>query len=97
MFGPPNDEAFGGHPLAKRGLRPYSAAEVHKSSWLKLRIKMNSVHHRHSDALFAGLRHFIIAFHDSTFECLARAFTVSMFRGSINNAVAHMASMLANE
>ena len=25
MFGPPNDEAFRGHPLADRGLRPYSA------------------------------------------------------------------------
>src|SRR5262252_3401585 len=22
MFGPPNDEAFGGHPLASRGLEP---------------------------------------------------------------------------
>src|SRR5262245_3693714 len=22
MFGPPNDEAFAGHPLAERGLRP---------------------------------------------------------------------------
>ena len=25
MFGPPNDEAFSGHPLAKRGLKPYGA------------------------------------------------------------------------
>ena len=25
MFGPPNDEAFEGHPLAARGLRPYAA------------------------------------------------------------------------
>ncbi|MFZ0421744.1 MAG: hypothetical protein WAL80_02575 [Xanthobacteraceae bacterium] len=25
-FGAPNDEAFAGHPLARRGLRPYSAA-----------------------------------------------------------------------
>jgi hypothetical protein len=23
IFGPPNDEAFEGHPLAKRGLEPY--------------------------------------------------------------------------
>ena len=25
FFGPPNDEAFSGHPLAQRGLRPYGA------------------------------------------------------------------------
>ncbi len=94
MFGPPNDEAFGGHPLAKRGLRPYSVSEIHNSSWRKLRIKMNRVHSRHSDAMFSDLRHFIFAFHDSTFECLATSFTVSMFRGSINDAVTHMAGML---
>src|SRR5262245_61498128 len=29
MFGPPNDEAFDGHPLASRGLEPYRAFEVH--------------------------------------------------------------------
>jgi hypothetical protein len=95
MFGPPNDEAFGGHPLARRGLRPYSISEVRNSSWLELRIKMNRVHHRHSDSLFSDLRHFIFAFHDSTFECLAHDFTVSVFRGSMNAAVANMASMLA--
>lgn len=95
MFGPPNDEAFGGHPLAKRGLRPYAAWEVHHSSWLALRIKMNRIHPRHSDRLFSDLRHFIFAFHDSTFECLAKDFTASLFRGSMNDAVARMAALLA--
>jgi len=27
MFGPPNDEAFSGHPLSSRGLEPYGAFE----------------------------------------------------------------------
>ncbi len=94
MFGPPNDEAFSGHPLAKRGLRPYSANEIHNSSWVQLRIKMNCVHPRH-DSMFVGLRHFIFAFHDSTFECLARNLSVKVFRGSIAAATAHMATMLA--
>src|SRR5262245_18640553 len=31
MWGPPNDEAFGGHPLTSRGLHPYGAFEVRKS------------------------------------------------------------------
>jgi hypothetical protein len=28
MFGPPNDEAFHGHPLESHGLRPHGAFEV---------------------------------------------------------------------
>ena len=35
MFGPPNDEAFSGHPLASRGLTPYGTFEVRNSSWLR--------------------------------------------------------------
>ena len=31
LFGHPNDEAFRGHPLASRGLRPYSASEINDS------------------------------------------------------------------
>src|SRR5262245_10262930 len=28
FFGPPNDEAFAGHPLYERGLRPYGAYRI---------------------------------------------------------------------
>src|SRR5262245_12219757 len=28
FFGPPNDEAFDGHPLAGRGLQPYGAFQI---------------------------------------------------------------------
>jgi hypothetical protein len=87
MFGPPNDEAFSGHPLAKRGLRPYAASEILESSWLEHRIAMNRVHPYHSDEMFANLRHFVIAFHDSTFECLAKELTVTTMRGSIIDAI----------
>jgi hypothetical protein len=95
MFGPPNDEAFAGHPLCNRGLRPYSANEVHNSSWAQRRIEMNRVHRMHQDSMFAGMRHFIFAFHDSTFECLADTYSVSLFRGSMLAATKHMLDMLA--
>jgi len=32
FFGPPNNEAFRGHPLADRGLEPYGAYEITSSS-----------------------------------------------------------------
>ena len=76
MFGPPNDEAFAGHPLADRGLHPYSAFEIRPSSWLRQLERMNSVHPHHKPERFDELRHFVFAFHDSTFECVAESIEV---------------------
>jgi hypothetical protein len=83
MFGPPNDEAFSGHPLASRGLGPYGAFEVDCSSWLRSLERMNSVHPYHRPERFSRYKHFILTFHDTTFECLAEAFSVSLRRGSV--------------
>jgi hypothetical protein len=87
MFGPPNDEAFIGHPLAERGLRPYAAFEVEGSSWLASLEQMNSVHPYHVPERFKKYRHFILSFHDSTFECIAESVTLSNFRGSVEAAL----------
>ena len=93
MFGPPNDEAFSGHPLAARGLTPYSVFEVDGSSWVKTLERMNSVHPYHRPERFAAFKHFIFSFHDNTFECIAEAFSVSLCRGSVQRVL----SAAANE
>ena len=96
MFGLPNDEAFDGHPLAARGLSPYAVFEVENSSWVREHERMNSVHPNHDRERFlARQRHFIFAFHDSTFECLAEAFEISILRGTMRNAATRMVEMLA--
>ena len=87
MFGPPNDEAFAGHPLAERGLRPYGAFEVEGSSWLATLERMNSVHPYHKPERFKKYRHFILSFHDTTFECIAEGFTLGVCRGSVDMAL----------
>jgi hypothetical protein len=85
-LGPPNDEAFGGHRLAKNGLQPYGAFEVVNSEWIRLLEKMNSVHERHDRERFLeGKRHFIITFHDSVFECVVRGYRVELMPGSIKD------------
>jgi hypothetical protein len=71
MFGPPNDEAMEGHPLADRGLEFYDAFRVVGSSWIRRLERMNSVHERHNPEKFDRLSHYILTFHDSTFECVA--------------------------
>ena len=83
MFGPPNDEAFSGHPLARRGIRPHAAFEVQHSSWVRMLERMNSVHPCHRSERFSRYKHFVFAFHDTTFECVAERFRLSVHRGSV--------------
>lgn len=88
LFGPPNDEAFGGHPLARRGLCPYGAFEVVDSSWIRKQERMNAIHPRHDRALFLeNRRHFVFTFHDSTFECIARDYAIEVRRGTLSNGL----------
>lgn len=94
MFGAPNDEAFAGHPLATRGLHPYGAFQIENSSWVRQLKKMNSVHLYHKPERFERLRHFIFAFHDSTFECVAEGFTVAEHEGSLEMVLPVMQSRL---
>ena len=95
MFGPPNDEAFSGHPLAKRGLTPYSVFEITDSSWIRILERMNSVHPNHNSIrFFADRRHFIFAFHASTFECISSGFQVHLARGSLRSVVPQMLDLL---
>jgi hypothetical protein len=75
-LGPPNDEAFEGHPLAGRGLESYGAFRVVRSSWIRSLERMNRVHPAHDPAPFDRMMHYILAFHDSTFECVADGFEV---------------------
>lgn len=85
-FGPPNDEAFSGHRLAKKGLEPYGAFEVLNSEWIEQLEKMNSVHPMHTREWFMkGKRHFILTFHDSVFECVARGYTVELASGTVKD------------
>jgi hypothetical protein len=81
MFGPPNDEAFSGHPLASRGLGPYAIYEVRNSSWVRQLESMNSVHPQHNPKAYDDLKHYVFAFHDSTFECIARGFNATIVTG----------------
>ena len=71
-YGGPNDEAHGGHPLAKYGLGFYGLFEVENSPWIDEMMVANRVHPRHSDSLFAGYRHYVACFKDIKFESICR-------------------------
>lgn len=97
MFGPPNDEAFHGHPLYSRGLRPYAAFRIENSSWIRKLERMNSVHRQHRPERYRELQHFVFAFHDRTFECVCKSFRVTQTRGSIVETIPEMVRVLRGE
>lgn len=97
MFGVPNDEAFQGHPLANRGLLPYSAFEIRQSSWIRKLERMNSVHMHHNPKGYEKYKHFVFAFHDSTFECVAETFKISICEGSLPRVLAELKERLQSE
>jgi hypothetical protein len=80
MFGPPNDEAFSGHPLASRGLVPHSFFVIEHSSWVRGLERMNRVHPYHDSKRFDAYQHFVLSFHDSTFECISKDYEFEVFR-----------------
>jgi hypothetical protein len=76
LFGPPGDETLHGHPLAERGLKPYSAFRIRDSSWVRALERRNAVHPRHAPERFSKYEHYVFVFQDSTFECVAEGFSV---------------------
>jgi hypothetical protein len=69
LFGSPNDEALGGHPLNGHGLKHYSVHEIRNSSRIQALERQNGVHPRHDKAQYlAGRKHYVFTFHDSTLE-----------------------------
>jgi hypothetical protein len=95
MFGPPNDEAFSGHPLASRGLQPYGAFRVEESSWIRKLEGMNRVHQHHNPERFYALQHLVFTFHDSTFECICKDFDVRVKSGAILDVISAMVALLS--
>jgi hypothetical protein len=52
---------------------------------------MNSVHRYHRRDAFADHRHFILSFHDSTFECIAKSYAHEVSVGPLNALIAREA------
>lgn len=77
-LGYPNDEALGGNPLYKAGLKQYGVFEVSNSSWEREIQSQNRVVFPKFE--MPKRRHFIVTFHDSMFECIAIA-AVAEFSG----------------
>jgi hypothetical protein len=85
-MGAPNDEVLHGHPLFGKGLAAYQPHVVVRSSWLAELRKVNSVHRAHDPAPWERFHHYLLPFHDETFECLAESFTATTKLTSLKSA-----------
>jgi hypothetical protein len=95
-LGDPNDEVFDGHPLNGRGLEAYGAQRVVNSRWLKELERINSVHRCYRPEYWRDLTHFVFWFHDSTFECIARSYTVESYHTSMRTLLGLMVERLTS-
>lgn len=86
-FGGPNDEVLTGHPLWGKGLEYYEAHVVANSRWLAEQERINSVHSLYNPNIWKTLKHYLLLFHDETFECLAQDFKVEVVTESMGQAV----------
>lgn len=86
-FGGPNDEVISGHPFHGRGLEAYRAHVVENSPWIATEKATNSVHRGFRAERWERLRHYLLFFHDDTFECLAEGWTVEVVAGTFRQVV----------
>jgi len=93
-FGGPNDEVFHGHPLANRGLVAYRAHAIERSRWIEEQRKINAVHAQYRAESWADMQHYLLAFHDDVFECIARGFSIKTMHTSMREALALMTKRL---
>lgn len=96
-FGFPNDEALHGHPLAAAGLTPYALHEIEDSPWLEELRSIERVHERSATLPFPTARHFVLTFHDSTFEAVAHDVRVVGTESSVERATVVMAELISRD
>ena|SRR5690606_5599087 len=71
-FGIPNNESLYHHPYNKLGIESYSFYELKQSPLLEEMKSIEKQHPYYNENNWLGYKHFIITFHDSMFECIAK-------------------------
>lgn len=93
IFGQPDEMRTHLHPLGKRGLNAYMSVEVIHSSWIRELANFHKKVPGHWPHTYDKARHFIFTFHDSSFECIADSFDITITRSSVRTALADTLSV----
>ena len=87
---PVSDEVFDAHPLAYRGLSAGGVFRVDESSWIRRLVAIQYAHRRPLPGVYDQSKHYIFAFKDSIFECVANGYEVLLRRGSMDRIEVEM-------
>jgi hypothetical protein len=93
-MGSPNDEVFHGHLLSGKGLEAYTAQQVVNSRWVAELEAINRVHSCYKSDHWKDVNHYVLWFHDSTFECVASSFEVQIYDKSLSEILASVCEKL---
>jgi hypothetical protein len=93
-FGLPSDETLSGHPYYSLGLKPYSFFELKGSDFIVELMEVDSTHPNYTSSRWDSFRHFIITFHDNTFECVAKDFNATTITHDIRHQAIYAISSL---
>lgn len=94
-MGTPSDEVLHGHPLYGKGLVGYRAQTVENSNWLKELEAINAVHSNYKPDRWRTFKHYILPFHDSTFECVAKGLKVEVRETTLTKLLAELCQRFA--
>lgn len=89
-LGFPNVDVLPGHRLWPKGLEMYGTFEVLDSQWIAHLDQIETVFPRYDPRYLDGLRHFVITFHDSVFECVANKVAVSRHHEAVDKVIARV-------
>jgi hypothetical protein len=90
-FGFPNDETLSGHPLFSATRSSGFAFEVLYSSWIEALREIELRSFPNATGFLRDCHHYVLLFHDSMFECIARGFEEAE-AGSMSEALALMSN-----
>lgn len=79
-LGDPNEDVLRFHLLYGKGLEPYTAQIVRNSKWVNELEAINKMHPQYDQDFWRTLKHYILWFHDETFECVAKSYEVEVFQ-----------------
>jgi len=94
-FGYPNDEAASGIPKYKEIEIVYAICEVVDSDWIKELKQVNS--YTFPNTSYSSFRHFLIFFHDSTFECIAKEIKLKISEDPYIEIISELSRKIAEE
>jgi hypothetical protein len=82
-LGIPSNETLSGHHYYDLGLESFGFYEVEDSDLIQRLMKIQSVHPYYDPMKWSKYKHFIITFHDSTFECVATGYSFKRTSGEL--------------